>query len=166
MYTCAPSNANPISVRVHILNGKLLYLCFFFFSISNTISIDQMLHFVVVRPDRHQLIEWHKEFIVKSISKSHSILAMKMKFQKLVACLENCYRQFHWCNSIWQLCVAQNCIHLEISNHSYRRPAYVSIWILVSMSAFMLDFNKSTIFFFSNIRFRIDFSINQYMQRI
>lgn len=22
MYTCAPSNANPISVRVHILNGK------------------------------------------------------------------------------------------------------------------------------------------------
>lgn len=26
MYTCAPSNANPISVRVHILNGKSMSL--------------------------------------------------------------------------------------------------------------------------------------------
>lgn len=33
-YTCAPSNANPISVRVHILNGKFIisYFSLFFFS--------------------------------------------------------------------------------------------------------------------------------------
>lgn len=40
MYTCSPSNANPASVRVHILNGKMacVFHLVFLYSQLNTIS--------------------------------------------------------------------------------------------------------------------------------